>query len=215
MYRERFGTGQAVEVPMFETMAQFVLGEHLGGHSFVPPLAPPGYARILNAWRKPHAARDGFLCTLVYNDKQWRAFFEVIGKPEMLHDPLFASMASRSASIERIYAWLGEEIARRTTAEWLALLERVDIPYTPVRTIEQLLDDPHLRAVGFFRTYEHPSEGTMVETGWPSAWSATPLSIRRPAPRLGEHTREVLGEAGLSVDAIEALDSVGARRKPA
>ena len=214
LYRERFGAGQAVEVPMFETMAQFVLGEHLGGHSFVPPLAPPGYARILNAWRKPHATKDGYLCILVYNDKQWRAFFEAIGKTEMRNDPLFATMASRSANIERIYAWLGGEIARRTTAEWLALLERVDIPYTPTRTIEDLLDDPHLRAVGFFRTYEHPSEGTMVEAGLPSTWSATPLSIRRPAPRLGEHTREVLGEAGLPAAEIEALVAAGTTRSP-
>ena len=215
LYRERFGAGQAVEVPMFETMAQFVLGEHLGGHSFVPPLAPPGYARILNAWRKPHATRDGYLCILVYNDKQWRAFFEAIGKPEMHKDPLFATMASRSASIERIYAWLGGEIAGRTTAEWLALLERVDIPYTPVRSIEELLDDPHLRAVGFFRTYEHPSEGTMLEAGLPSTWSATPLSIRRPPPRLGEHTREVLGEVGLAIAEIEALVAAGAKGAPA
>ena len=215
LYRERFGVGQAVEVPMFETMAQFVLGEHLGGHSFVPPLAAPGYARILNAWRKPHASRDGYLCILVYNDKQWRAFFEAIGKPEMQQEPLFATMASRSANIERVYAWLGAEIARRTTAEWLTLLARVDIPYTQARTLEDLLDDPHLRAVGFFRTYEHPSEGTMVETGLPSTWSATPLSIRRPAPRLGEHTREVLGEAGLPVAEIDVLVAAGTRARTA
>ena len=205
LYRLRFGAGQAVEVPMFETMAQFVMGEHLGGHTFVPPLAPPGYARILNPWRKPHPTKDGYMCILLHNDKQWRAFFEAIGKPELGADPLFSTMASRSAAIDRVYEWLGQEVAQRTTAQWLALLERVDVPYSPTRTIEELLDDPHLRAVGFFRTYEHPSEGCLVEAGLPGTWSASPLSIRRHAPRLGEHTREVLTEAGVADDVVNRL----------
>ena len=115
----------------------------------------------------------------------------------------------------RAHLWLGGEIARRTTAEWQALLERVDIPYTPARSIEDLLEDPHLRALGFFRTYEHPSEGTMVESGLPGTWSATPLSIRRPPPRLGEHTREVLGAAGLAAAEIEALVAAGAKSRHA
>ena len=208
-HRERSGQGQAVEVPMFETMAQFMLGEHLGGHSFEPPIGPPGYARILNASRKPHATKDGYLCILIYNDKQWRAFFEAIGKPEMVSDPLFASIASRSANILRVYNWLGEQIAQRTTAEWLSLMANVDVPFTPARTIEELLEDAHLHAVGFFRHYTHPSEGPMVETGLPSTWSATPLSVRRHAPRLGEHTREVLQEAGYSGHALETLVTQG------
>ena len=212
LHRERGGQGcgQAVEVPMFETMAQFMLGEHLGGHSYVPPSAPPGYARILNRWRKPHATRDGYLSILVYNDRQWRMFFDAIGKPELARDPLFATMASRSARIEEVYAWLGREIATRTTEQWLEALARADIPYTPARTLDELLDDPHLRAVGFFRTYEHPTEGRMLEAGLPSTWSATPLSIRRHAPRLGEHTREVLTGAGFSSDSIDLLLAQGA-----
>ena len=209
LHRARTGVGQSVEVPMFETMAQFVLGEHLGGHSFVPPLGPPGYERILNPARKPLATRDGFLCMLVYNDKQWQAFFNAIGKPELMRDPRFDSLSSRSANIVRVYEWLGHEVSQRTTAEWLALLAGIDIPYVPARTIEELIEDPHLHAVGFFRTYEHPSEGTMVEVGLPSTWSETPLSVRRHAPRLGEHTREVLVEAGVTGDALESLVAQG------
>lgn len=198
---------------MFETMAQFVLGEHLGGHTFDPPTGPPGYARILNRFRKPHATRDGFLCILLYNDKQWQAFFEAIGMPAMASDPMFASMAARSASIDRVYAWLGQEIGKRTTAEWLQILSRLDVPYTPARSLEELLADPHLHAVGFFRTYDHKTEGRLVEAGLPATWSVTPPTIRRHAPALGEHTEEVLREAGLDDKALgEVLAGAAAGR---
>ncbi len=203
------GVGQAIEVPMFETMAQFVAGEHLGGHSFAPPIGPPGYARILNRWRKPYPTRDGLLCILVHTDKQWQQFFAAIGQPQKMTEPKFATLAARSAVVDEVYAWLASEIARRTTAEWLDLLARADIPYTPARTFEQLLDDPHLNAVGFFRRYEHPTEGAMVEAGLPQTWSETPLSVRYPAPTLGQHTREVLVQAGFSGDALETLVAQG------
>ena len=208
-YRERSGVGQAVEVPMFETMAQFVTGEHLGGHSFAPPIGPPGYARILNRWRKPYPTKDGLLCILVHTDKQWQLFFNAIGQPQKMHEPQFATLAARSAVVDQIYAWLAAEIATRTTAEWLALLARADIPYTPARTFEELLDDAHLNAVGFFRRYEHPTEGAMVEAGLPQTWSETPLSVRYPAPTLGQHTREVLVQAGFSGVMLETLVAQG------
>ena len=208
-YRERHGAGQAIEVPMFETMAQFVLGEHLGGHSFEPPLGPPGYARILNTQRKPYATKDGYLCILVHNDKQWQQFCAAIGQPEKLFEPMFATLVARSAEVERVFTWLGSEIAKRTTAEWLALLAPSDIPYVPARTVEQMLDDEHLHAVGFLRRYAHPTEGAMIETGLPQTWSETPLSVRHAAPRLGQHTREVLVGAGFEGLMLERLVAQG------
>jgi crotonobetainyl-CoA:carnitine CoA-transferase CaiB-like acyl-CoA transferase len=212
-HRERSGEGQAIEIPMFETMAQFSLGEHLGGHSFEPPEGPMGYARILNVHRKPHRTRDGYLAVLVYIDKHWKTFFELIGQPELIHDPVFATMASRSANIAEVYAWLGQIIERKSTAQWLELLKDADIPHAVSRSIDSLLDDEHLKAVGFFQTFDHPSEGRVRMTGIPSTWSATPLSIRRLAPRLGEHTDEVLREAGYSGEEAAQLISRGVARK--
>ncbi len=208
-FRERSGVGQAVEVPMFETMAQFVLGEHLGGHSFEPPLGPPGYARILNSQRKPYATQDGYLCILVHNDKQWQQFCAAIGQLEKLREPMFATLPARSAAVEQVYTWFGEQIAKRSTADWLALLGRSDIPYTPARTVEEMLNDEHLNAVGFMRRYQHPTEGALVETGLPQTWSETPLSVRYPAPTLGQHTREVLVEAGFGGVMLETLVAQG------
>jgi crotonobetainyl-CoA:carnitine CoA-transferase CaiB-like acyl-CoA transferase len=211
-HRERSGAGQAVEVPMFETMAQFTLGEHLGGHTFEPPEGPPGYTRILNVHRKPHRTRDGYLALLVYVDKHWQTFFRLTGQPEMMQHATFASMRARSDNIAEVYAWLGTEVAKRSTGEWLELLKDADIPHAVSRTIEDLLNDEHLRAVDFLPVVEHPSEGSIRMAGIPSTWSATPLSIRRPAPRLGEHTREVLGEAGYAAEAVDALLARGIAR---
>lgn len=197
---------------MFETMAQFILGEHLGGHVFEPPEGPAGYMRLLNEWRKPHATRDGHLALLVYNDKHWLTFFRLIDREDLCADPMFATMRARSGNIAKVYAWLADEVAKRSTAEWLELLATSDIPHAVSRSLEELLDDEHLRAVGFFQEIDHPSEGRIRMAGIPGTWSATPLSIRRHAPRLGEHTREVLKEAGLDAAAVDELIARGAAR---
>jgi crotonobetainyl-CoA:carnitine CoA-transferase CaiB-like acyl-CoA transferase len=147
LHRARTGEGQSVEVPMYETLAQFVLGDHLGGHSFVPPIAPPGYLRLLNPVRKPFATKDGYLCVLAYNDRQWQSLFNAIGKPELIRDPLFANVTARSNNFLQIGQWLEQEIAQRTTAEWLGMLASADIPNARVRSLEELIADEHLHAV--------------------------------------------------------------------
>jgi len=208
--RERSGQGQAIDVPMFETMAQFVLGDHLQGASFEPPIGPPGYARLLNEHRRPYATKDGHLCVLVYNDKQWRAFFELIGRPEaMSADPRLASIGARTEHIRELYRLVAEVMLTRTSAEWTAALEAADIPVMPMHTLQSLLDDPHLRAVGFFQTVQHPSEGRIRTMAVPSGWSRTRPEVQRQAPRLGEHGAELLREAGYGDEQIAALVAQG------
>src|SRR6476661_1876556 len=95
------GIGQRIEVPMFETMAQFVLAEHMQGTTFDPPTGPPGYARTLSQHRRPYQTKDGFIAVLPYNDGQWRRFFEAIGKSDVMEsDPRFADIAARTANID-------------------------------------------------------------------------------------------------------------------
>ncbi len=211
--REKTGKGQAVEVPMFEAAVQFVLGDHLGGLTFAPPLGDPGYARLLTAHRRPYETRDGYLCVLVYNDKQWRSFCAAIGEPERFErDARFASQTARGEHIDEVYAWLAGVLRTRTTAEWARLLEAADIPHQPMSSPADLLEDPHLVATGFVRTEDHPSEGALRALGNPVSWSATPPAAPAPAPRLGEHTIEVLRAAGLSTAEIEGLLASGAAR---
>ena len=210
--REKSGKGQRVDVPMFEHLLQIVLGEHLGGHTFEPQHGEAGYARMLAPDRRPYRTRDGYVCVLIYNDKQWRAFFDVIGQPERFLEKEYASQEARSQNYDRAYAFVAEELKKRSTAEWLEALERADIPVQRMNSIEDIVADPHLAATGYFRSIEHPTEGRIRSMAVPSEWSESPPEYRRHAPRLGEHTREVLGEAGLSAAQIDALIGSGAAR---
>ncbi len=204
--RERNGRGQAVEVPMFESLAQFVLSDNMAGKSFDPPLGEAGYQRMLAPDRRPYATLDGHICLLVYNDAQWQRFFAAIGQAERFaRDPLFSSHGNRAARIREVYAFVAEVIAGRSSAEWLEILAAADLPVSRMNSLDDLIDDEHLASVGFFTWREHPSEGRIREMGVPSTWSGTPPNNSRPAPRLGEHGCEVLREIGYSDDEIAAL----------
>jgi crotonobetainyl-CoA:carnitine CoA-transferase CaiB-like acyl-CoA transferase len=204
--RVRNGIGQMIEVPMFETVAQFVLAEHMQGQTFDPPTSPAGYPRTLSPHRRPYPTKDGFIAVLPYNDGQWRRFFEAVGKADILQsDPRLADIGSRTANIDALYEMIGEELKDRTTEEWLDLLRHHDIPCMRPHTLETLLDDPHLADAGFFRWEEHPSEGRIRTMREPSTWSETKPPTGRFAPRLGQHTREILAEAGFDAEAIAAL----------
>jgi crotonobetainyl-CoA:carnitine CoA-transferase CaiB-like acyl-CoA transferase len=210
--REKSGKGQRVDVPMFEHLLQVVLGEHLGCHTFEPRHGEAGYARMLAPDRRPYRTKDGHVCVLIYNDKQWRAFFDVIGQPEKFKDPRFSNQEVRSKHYPEAYAFVADELSKRTTAEWLEALERADIPVQRMNSIDDIVADPHLAATGYFITREHPTEGRIRSMAVPSEWSESQPEYRRHAPRLGEHTREVLGEAGYSPAEVDALISSGAAK---
>ena len=209
-HRERTGEGQEIEVPMFETMVQFLMAEHLYGLTFEPPLGGAGYPRMLAPWRKPYPTRDGYICVLPYTDRQWTRFFAIAGRPELASDPRFADMASRARSYETLYGMVGEIMPGRDTGDWLALLDEAEVPAMAVVEPDDLPRDPHLEETGFFQVMEHPSEGAVRTMAPPVGLSASPAEVRRLAPRLGEHGREVLAEAGLSAAEIEALIASGA-----
>ena len=210
MERQRSGKGQTIELPMFETLAQFVLSDHFGGRAFEPPIGPPGYNRLLAPDRRPYATRDGHICILVYTDRHWESFFRIIGKPEQFHDHRFRNAAARSRHFAEAYALMAEVLATRTTAEWLAVFLEADIPAVPMHDLDALIDDPHLAAVGFFQSIDHPTEGRIRVVGIPSRWSRSRLAITRHPPGLGEHTVEVLRDIGLGAAAIERLAAEGA-----
>jgi len=208
--RERTGHGQSIEVPMFETMTQFVLSDHMYGQTFDPPLADAGYVRLLAKDRRPCKTKDGYICVLIYIDKHWKNFCEMLGRQDMLADPRFLRMADRTRNVDALYAFVTEQMAQRTTAEWMDALAKADIPVTPMHTPTTLMDDPHLADIGFFEWIEHPSEGRIRSMNIPGTWSGTPPAIRRHAPLLGENTREVLAEAGYAPAEIERLLASGA-----
>ncbi|MDF2465185.1 MAG: CoA transferase [Ramlibacter sp.] len=214
--RGRTGRGDRVDIPMFETMVAFVLGDHMGGLTYEPPLDGGGYARQLSPERRPYRTSDGYICALVYNDKQWEGFLKAIGREALAaQDERFATFANRSRNIDFVYGTLSRIFEERTTAEWMRLLEQADVPFMPMHDLQSVLHDPHLEATGFFTTVEHPSEGTIRTMRMPIKWANSTADAPLPAPRLGENTREVLGEAGFSAAEIEALVASGAARQGA
>ena len=149
VHRERGGGGQAVEVPMFETMVDFVMVEHLYGATFDPPIAQMGYERLLNTERRPYATLDGYLTVLPYTDKNWADFFRIVGREELSEDAIFGSHSERVRNSETVYGFLAEIVATRTTADWVRALDDANIPVMVVQSKEDLLEHEQLRATGF------------------------------------------------------------------
>ncbi|MDF3061200.1 MAG: Formyl-CoA transferase [Microvirga sp.] len=204
MLRERTGQGGFVEIPMFESMVAFNLVEHLYGGHFDPPLAPPGYPRVLDRWRRPYRTADGFICMMPYTNQHWRQFFAEAGQPALADDPRFTDIASRTRNIGMLYETTGRFVAGRSTAAWLEACERLQIPAAPMRQLEELPSDPHLEAIGFFSEHEDAGLGRVRFPGVPVQMNRQPFAIAIP-PRLGEHTREILEEIGLAKGEVDAL----------
>jgi crotonobetainyl-CoA:carnitine CoA-transferase CaiB-like acyl-CoA transferase len=203
--RERTGRGQRVDIPMFETMAGFVMGDHMGGLTYEPPLDKGGYARHLSPDRRPYKTSDGYICVIVYNDKQWQNFFDATGRDDLRVHTKFATFAGRAVNIDAVYAELARILETKTTAEWTAILEKADVPVMPMHDLESLLGDPHIVATDFFPVVDHPTEGRIRNMRPSARFSETPVETKRLAPRLSEHSAEILSEAGFSADEIAAL----------
>jgi len=206
--RERTGMGQEIEVPMFETMAAFVMAEHLCGSVTEPPSGPPEYPRVTAPDRKPYRTRDGHIGLMIYNDKQWRSFFALIGNPEWSRDAMFATMTSRTENIQTVLGKLGDVIATRTTEEWMEAFRTAEIPAMPILSTSDLLEDAHLAATGFWHRADS-ALGPVRMPGIPTRFSGTPGKIGDIGPELGADNRGVLEEAGFSADEIAGLESAG------
>ena len=208
--RMRSGCGSHVEVPMLESMVNFTLVEHFYGAHFRPPLGEPGYARLLTVWRRPYRTLDGHVCIVPYSTQHWHRFFAEAGRAELMNDVRFADLGARTKNIDVLYAELAASIVHRTTDDWLATCDRLDIPAAPLRRLADLQSDPHLVATGFFQQQEDPRMGTLVMPRAPLKFDGSFAPTGRLPPRLGQHTREVLAEAGLDDHRIDGLLRDGA-----
>lgn len=212
-HRERHGVGQEIEVPMFETMVYFVMAEHLWGMTFEPPIGTAGYTRLMSHHRKPYKTKDGYIAILPYLDSHWESFCKLSGRLDLLEDQRFATLTDRVTNIDDTYSETAKTMATRTTGEWLKIFADTSVPTIVVNTLEGLAHDPHLEAVGFWQEVDHPTEGRLRMTRFPMTFSETPAEVRRLPPRLGEHSTEVLREAGLNQRDIDALLASGAAQQ--
>jgi crotonobetainyl-CoA:carnitine CoA-transferase CaiB-like acyl-CoA transferase len=195
--RLRTGQGANVEVPMFETAIAFNFLEHWGPACFDPPVGPIGFPRLLAKQRKPYKTRDGYVCIMPYSDENWSALFRYADRDELVEDPRFLTLGGRTEHIEELYGLLASLAATRTNAEWIEFCHQHDISCMPVLHLEEIEADAHVRAVGLFRQAEHPTEGAYRYIRNPVTVEGCCADLRYHAPSLGQHTREILREAGL------------------
>lgn len=206
-HRERTRRGQYVEVPMFETMVAFVLTEHLAGMSFEPPLSGAGYERLLSGGRTPAPTADGYIAMLPYTGDHWAALFESVGRGELVEKYRIHDRDARNTHLKALYREMMDITRRRSTAEWVRTCAELDIPATPIYQLDDLVQHPHLQAVGLFQTAQHPTQGAIRYLRPPTLFSRSPASVRLHAPELGQQTTEILAEVGYTADEIDRFEA--------
>jgi crotonobetainyl-CoA:carnitine CoA-transferase CaiB-like acyl-CoA transferase len=215
IHRYSSGQGGCIEVPMFESMVSFLMAEQLAGETFVPALGSTGYERLLSPYRKPFRTRDGYVTILPYTTSHWRSFLTIVGRAELAEEAWVRDPAARSARVNQLYKVIAEATPKRTTQEWISALEQVDVPCARLASVADLLTDGHLRDVNFFAEEQHPTQGQIRVARAPFRIEGVGSEPDKPTPELGEHTRAVLAEAGLSAEQIDKLVSLGVIRNNA
>ncbi|MDQ8728235.1 CoA transferase [Bradyrhizobium sp. LHD-71] len=204
----RTGTAQKIDVPMFETLTAHVLSDHLYGRTFVPPVAGAGYPRLLAEDRRPFATSDGHICMAIYTDRHWRAFLAEVGREDLMKDPRFKSIGTRTEAVAYVYGFLAETLAASSTQFWLSMCNRLDIPAARLNTIDELLSDPQCSAAELVGEVNHPTEGRLMAIRNPILWQDAALAPGH-APLLGQHTLEALQSIGLSAEDITHMQADG------
>jgi crotonobetainyl-CoA:carnitine CoA-transferase CaiB-like acyl-CoA transferase len=203
--REKTGKGEAIDVPMLENMASFVASEHLGAATFDPPVGPTGDGRLLSPNYRPVPTKDGYVTVRPNTNAQAFAFFDAIGRPELKTDPRFDSAASRTRHAKDYFEIQATCLGHKTTDEWVELFDKLDVPAARYNTIDELMTDPHLKDVGFFKEEQHPSEGKIRRSKLANTFSGGVRENDMHAPLYGEHTREILTELGYSAADIDKM----------
>lgn len=208
--RKVSGRGCSIEVPMFETMAAFVLQEHLAQQSFDPPVGPPGDLRLLSPHNKPVKTSDGWISFTVNTDPQVRAFLIATDRRELLDDIRFSSVAARARNVSEWFAVRGQPLTNKTSSEWLDALRAADIAAQPCHTLESLQRDPHLQAVGLIQHEDHPTEGRTVAIRSSIRFDEAYPALRSTSCPRGWDTESILTELGFGSDEIGGLIESGA-----
>ncbi len=193
--RARTGEGCEIGIPMYETLAGLVLGDHLFGETALPASGPMGYRRLMVRNRGPYPTADGHICTMIYTDPQWRAFLQLVGRgDDLASDPRLKDIAARTRHADELFEFVAEHTSTRPTGEWIALLTGAGLPAVAMRRVEDLLTDPQLAASGFFEEVDHPTHGRVRMMRCPVEITGHEPQLRHLPPELGADTAVVLAE---------------------
>ncbi len=205
LHRHQTGEGQFIEIPMYENMAAYVLAEHMGQRVHVGSDGPTGDLRVLDPLAQPTKTKDSYICVSANSDKQAFALFEAIGKPELKDDPRFCSVKARFRNVSEYHRTRNAGLLQKTTAEWVAIFDKLDVPAMPFNTFEDLLADPHINDVGLIEEIDHPIEGRIRNVRLPTKTTANWDETVRPAPAVGQDTTEILTDLGFAEGEIEGM----------
>jgi crotonobetainyl-CoA:carnitine CoA-transferase CaiB-like acyl-CoA transferase len=200
--RERTGLGEHIEVPMADVVTSWMLVEHGAAAVARPPQGRAGYPRILIPDRRPRRTLDGWIAVLPYSKRHYEAIFTGTGREDLIADGRYDTGHQRIANAAALYEEVGQILATRTTAEWLAFCREADVPAAAVASLDDLVDR--------LPEAEHPVAGRYKVVPPPVRFAGAPANVRRPAPLIGQHTEEVLAEAGYDQTAIAKLRQAGA-----
>lgn len=210
--RERTGVGSAVDVPMYETLAGFMLLEHLQGEAFEPARGAVGYHRVMKDGRRIYRASDGYVAMTPYTTEHWAAFFTATGRADLATDPRITDAVVRNAHVAELYTLIGEVAGSRSVAEWEALAGELGFPAQRVRALAEVVHDPDLWASSAIAVRPQAGTGNVRMLASPGFFDGRAARHPGGAPRLGEHTYAILAEAGLTQDHIARLARDGVVR---
>jgi len=208
--RERTGKGQVVETSLMEAAVQQTFWQAAIYFATGVNSGPTGSAHILTAPYQAFPTADGWINVGGANQSNWERIVKVIERPDLAADPRFATNGDRMRNLDALTPIIGEALVKRPSAEWIRLFEEAGVPVGPVNRIGDMLADPQVAAREMVIEVDHPKAGRTKALGHPIKFSGTPGTIVRPAPLLGQHTREVLAELGYDEGAVERLHAEGA-----
>lgn len=208
--QKRENHGSCIEVPMLETMAAFLLSEHLAGHTLIPPQGDLGYERLFSAHRKPFKTVNGYMAVLPYSSEQWVRFLSLAGRDDLAAADWVTDAAQRSERIDELYEVLADVIATDTTERWLSLLGRHDVPCARVNELSDLTADPQLLASGLLQQHEDTEIGAYQSLRSPYRIKDQSPGEPERAPRIGQHSAAVLAGLGYDEEQIRVLVDAGA-----
>ena len=206
--REKTGKGQHVRLSMLDAVLNFLWASDMGGQTYVDqPVSNQAAASFIDLI---YETKDGYMTVSTMGNKEWLALSRAFKRPDLLEDSRFKTPQLRDQNVNERLALVQAELKTKTTAKWLEIFEKEEVPAAPALTRQEMIEHPQVTASEILIEYDHPVAGRLRQTRTAARFEGTPPGPPQGAPRLGEHNTQILMELGLSEDEIIELSECGA-----